>query len=195
MPTSKNISSSELKNRLLEVHQSLESRKRTEVWINAAFMILIWVISLILIEQQAYLSPLSKISFLVLMIGLSVFAVFIGMKKLAKTPFMEFYRNFSNDSGIPELTYALDLEKNTAGNPKLVEAAIFKNLELVDPSLFNAKLNDYLTSHPITARLKTKRLYSGALLILSVITAFSFSEAGLRLSQFWVPFHKPNPYL
>lgn len=194
MPAEKKISGSELRTLLTKTHKTIESRRRTEVFFNALFVLLLWVISLLLIEQQYFMSPYMKGLLLFAMLALGTGTLFFGLKWFAPTTFMEFYRSFSRSAGIPELTYALDLEKNSSGNPRLVEAAIFKNLVLVDTETLNTKLDQFLFTHPATSRLRNRRLFSVALLLLTIITSFSFSQSGARLAQFWVPFQKPNPY-
>lgn len=194
MTTPKHISNSELKEHLLGAYKRLESKKRTEVWSNALLLALCWILSLIFIEYIFYLAPAAKIGAIASLIVISIVTIIWGNRTLRKIPFIEFYRSFSQQAGIPELSYALDLEKNTQANPRLVEAAIFKNLELIDPGLLQSKLVDFLSTNPINKRLRKKQTLLVALILITGITGYRFSSAGVRLAQFWVAFEQPNPY-
>ena len=194
MPAEKKISGSELRTLLTKTHKTIESHRRTEIFFNALFVLLLWVICLLLIEQHYFMPPFLKALFLLGTLAIALGSIFLGRRRITPTSFMEFYRAFSRSAGIPELTYALDLEKNSSGNPRLVEAAIFKNLELVDPEILNTKLDQFLFTHPATTRFKNRRLFSFLLLLLTIITTYSFSDSGLRLARFWESFQKPNPY-
>jgi hypothetical protein len=194
MSSSTDSSTKSLKQQLLSAHQKLENKKKLLAPLNAVLVIVAWLMVFIIIENLAYLPVEWKAATLFgLLIGAGV-TLWMGNRNQISSKFIEFYRAFSAHSNLKELGYALDLEKNTVANPKLVEAAIFRNLELVDPEIFTRKLSEYVQSSEISATIRRRSLVVGLMLIASVATAYNFKEATFRYLAFYESFQKPNPF-
>lgn len=183
-----------LKLKLIDAYERLEKKKKLHSVLDPLLLISFWLISFILIENIAYLSiELKSFSFAALF-AVSVFMIWRGRKKLEKTEFIEFYRKFSTSAKLKELSYALDLEKNTDAHPKLVEAAIFKNLELVDQSIFQNKLIEYVRSNSINISNRNKLILLALSIFVGLFTSINFDEATSRYFSFYQAYEKPNPF-
>lgn len=185
---------SNLKEILLRVLSIFEKRKRLNVLIGASVVVAVWITSLILLENVIYFSPEVKIGFLGVLLLIAVLTIWFGFKNIKSQTFIEFYRIFARSSGIPELSYALDLETSTNANPKLVEAAILKNLGLVDETILKKKLKEFLDNAQITKQFSIKRNMSLISVTLLFVTAFSLNSPTERLVNFWIEYEKPNPF-
>lgn len=190
--TQHNVSS--VKQNLTEVHKIFEKKKRLNILFSSLLLVFIWIIVLILFEHTFYLLPSSKISLLLLLFTGSTISIWVGLKRVKKQNFIDFYRDFARSTDLVELSYALDLEKSTNANPELIKAAIFKNLELVKPELLTTRLSDFLSNSSIAKQLSLKRVLSIGSLIFLLITAFGFKNSTLRLANFWEYYEKPNPF-
>lgn len=189
-----NSSTDNLKQQLLRVFQKLESNRKRAGFIDALLCLTIWGIAFILIEQVSYLSPLIKLGSALSVLVLAIFILWQARKRFKSQKFIEFYRQFANSADIKELGYALDLEKDSFANPKLVEAAIFKNLELVKPDYFKSKLKEFDVQHPASVSIKKKYVVLSLSALLLIVTAINFQEATGRYISLFESFEKPNPY-
>jgi hypothetical protein len=188
-------STASLKNRLLDTFERLERKKTFQSVIDALIIIAVWVTVFILIEKVSYL-PIELKSFsLISLIALSCYVIWNGRKNIRKTEFIDFYRSFSAKSNLKELSYALDLEKNTVANPKLIEAAIFKNLELVNEDQLINKLEEFYRDNSLTRSSKRKWLLLSIALVVGLFTALNFDNATYRYLTFFQEYQKPNPFL
>ncbi len=192
--TSSTNTSSKIREKLTRVHSSLHKKKKQSVVYGGLTLLAAWLIVLIFGEQILYLAPSTKITLLSLLIIISGVSTWRGISLIRKNSFIEFYRSFARSSQLKELSYALDLETSRNANPKLVEAAIFKNLEEVNPSVLDEKLNSFLDESEISKKVSLFRTISIASLVMLCISVFSLNEASSRLTQFWVHFEKPNPF-
>ena len=174
-----------------------------------------------LLEQQFYLDPWVKSVGLAVIASTKLFSLWWTRQKGPQSSFEEFYRQFSRQSGLEELRYAVDLMQAEDTKKKVTEillttlitsasstvsssvspiqqafidAAILQNLEQVpQPKLTNA-LDDHIRSLP-TARVIRQRLqWIGIFLVLGGFTAFNFSDGTQRLLSFWQSYEQPNPY-
>ncbi|MBO6523655.1 MAG: hypothetical protein JJ971_07525 [Balneolaceae bacterium] len=186
--------SDQLREKLLGIHSSLQRKEQQNALFGGIILFLVWITALILIEQIFYLVPSVKITLLILLVGVTGISIWMGLRSLRSTSFIEFYRSFAKTSNLKELSYALDLEKSSNANPKLVEAAIFKNLEQVNPQVLNESLTAFLSSSRITSELRLKQNIALASLVILLITGFGFQSSSARLVQFWETFEKPNPF-
>lgn len=186
--------SDQLREKLLGIHISLQRKEKQNALFSGAILSLIWISVLIFVEEILYLAPSVKITLLSLLIGVTGMAIWIGLRSLKSSSFIEFYRSFARSSNLQELSYALDLEKSSNANPKLVEAAIFKNLEQVNPQVLDENLTSFLEGSRVTHQLKLKRNIGLASLVILLITGFSLQSSSIRLAQFWETFEKPNPF-
>ncbi len=186
--------SDQLRGKLLGLHSSLQRKEQQNALFGGVILFIIWITALIFIEEIFYLTPSVKTTLLSLLIGVTGISIWVGLQSVKQTSFIEFYRSFARSSNLKELSYALDLEKSSNANPKLVEAAIFKNLEQVNPKALDQSLNSFLKNSRITNQLRLKRNISLASLIILLITGFGFQSSSSRLAQFWAEYEKPNPF-
>ncbi|MFV1884743.1 MAG: DUF4175 family protein [Balneola sp.] len=186
--------SSQLRAQLTRVHTSLQKKKRQNALLSGIIVFLIWSIVFIFAEEVLYLAPPTKITLLLLLVSVTGFSIWRGVKAINEVSFIEFYRSFARSSDIKELSYALDLEKSTNSNPKLVEAAIFKNLEQVNPQILEDNLSTFLKEASVSKQVSLKRNIVLASTLILLITVFGFNESASRVVQFWATFEKPNPF-
>ncbi|GAB5409645.1 MAG: hypothetical protein BalsKO_20100 [Balneolaceae bacterium] len=187
-----NVSS--VKQLLSEAHLLFEKEKKLNIVLGGSTLFLIWIIAFILIEHIFYLLPATKITLLLFLFTGIISMIWVGLRRIKEQSFIDFYRVFARSADLVELSYALDLEKSTNANPKLIEAAIFKNLELVKPDLLKTKLSDFQSGSTISKQFSLKRLLSLGSLLLLFIIAFGFKSSTQRLANFWVSYEKPNPF-
>lgn len=187
-------STATLKEVLLNTFERLEKKKSVQIYLHALLLVVIWFVVFILIEQVAYLSVELKSGSIIGLLLFSGYIIWSGLRSIKKTSFIDFYRRFSVYSNLKELGYALDLEKNKVANPKLVEAAIFRNLELVNPDLFNTKLDDFYRSNPHTRSFQKKWTFLVLFTALGLLTVFNFDNASYRYLTFYQTYSKPNPF-
>lgn len=191
--TSKNTSS-QIREQLSSIHRTIGSKERQNVLFGAFIVLISWLLLILLVEESLFLNPSIKAISFILLSTFFLFALYKGLKEIRPQSFESFYRKFSRSSKLEELKYALDLESSTNANPKLVEAAIFKNLEQVEPLKLQQSLSSYLKEAEISKKLLLKQILGILSFILLCITMVSLPNASKRLSQFWVTFEKPNPY-
>ena len=199
--------------------KSLAQRTTLGLW-NAGLVGLMLFLVLLLLEQQFYLDPWIKSVGLAVIASTKLFFLWWTRQKGSQSSFEEFYRQFSRQSGLEELRYAVDLmqsldAKNKAGDSSdadsassnssvsssvspvqqaFIDAAILQNLEQVPQPKLTTALNDHIRSLP-TARMIRQRLqWIGIFLVLGGFTASNFSDGTQRLLSFWQNFEKPNPY-
>lgn len=201
--------------------QSLAQRTTLGLW-NAGLVGLALFMVLLLLEQQFYLAPWIKGLGLAAIATAKLFSLWWTRQHDRPTRFEEFYRQFSRQSGLEELRYAVDLmqsedAKNKAGDisdsanstssdsasstasvspvqQAFIDAAILQNLEQVPQAKLSAALDEYIRTLP-TARLARQRLqWMGLFIVLGVITAVNFSGGTQRLLSFWQSYEQPNPY-
>lgn len=183
-----------LKAKLLYIYEKIEKHKSYNSLLDALQVLLIWGIVFILIEHVVYLPIEIKSGSIVGVIILCSLVYWKKKRSIKSTNFIDFYRRFSSVSNLKELSYALDLERNTLAHPKLIEAAIFKNLELVKLEQFNSKLNEFYHSNPFTQSLAKKGVFLLLLVGANILTALNFNDATIRYLTFYQDFKKPNPY-
>lgn len=186
---------SQLKQKVTSTYTSLEKKKKLGVFWGGAILSLIWLMVLLFLEELLYLSPSYKIGILLALILTTFISIYTGLRNLTPQTFIDFYRRFSRSCNLKELSYALDLEKSVDANPKLVEAAILKNLEQVNASVLDSALQSFVQNSSENKRAKSRRLFAVASLIVISISSLSLSNSTQRLFQFWVAFEKPNPYI
>ena len=195
--------------------QSLAQRTTLGLW-NAGLVGLALFLVLLLLEQQFYLAPWIKGLGLGAIAATKLFSLWWTRRHDRPTRFEEFYRQFSRQSGLEELRYAVDLmqsedAKSKAGDisdtetdsstasvspvqQAFIDAAILQNLEQVPQAKLSAALDEYIRTLP-TARLARQRLqWMGVFIVLGVITAVNFSGGTQRLLSFWQSYEQPNPY-
>lgn len=186
--------SSQLRAQLTRVHTSLQNKKRQNALFSGLIVFLIWSIVFIFAEEVLYLASPTKITILLLLVSVTGFSIWRGIQAINEVSFIEFYRSFARSTNHKELSYALDLEKSTNSNPKLVEAAIFKNLEQVNPRVLEESLSTFLKEASVSKQVLLKRNIGLASLLILLITVFGFNESASRVAQFWATFEKPNPF-
>jgi hypothetical protein len=171
---------------------------------------------LLLLEQQFYLAPWIKGIGLTAIATTKLFSLWWTRRQGQQKSFEEFYRQFSRQSGLEELRYAVDLMQSEDAKSKVgdtsasdsasstasvspvqqafIDAAILQNLEQVPQPKLSAALDEYIRNLP-TARLARQRLqWMGVFFFLWVITAVNFSSGTQRLLSFWQSYEQPNPY-
>jgi hypothetical protein len=143
---------------------------------------------LLLLEQQFYLAPWIKGLGLAAIATTKLFSLWWTRRHDRPTRFEEFYRQFSRQSGLEELRYAVDLMQSedaknkaedisdSASSPAsvspvqqaFIDAAILQNLEQVPQAKLSAALDEYIRTLP-TARLARQRLqWMGVFFVLGV---------------------------
>jgi len=205
---------------LQKAHQnSLAQRKTLGLW-NAGLVGLALFLVLLLLEQQFYLAPWVKGLGLAAIATTKLFSLWWTRRQGQEKSFEEFYRQFSRQSGLEELRYAVDLMQSEDAKSKVgdssdpdsdsasstasasvspiqqafIDAAILQNLEQVPQPKLSAALDEYIRNLP-TARLARQRLqWMGVFFVLGVITAVNFSSGTKRLLSFWQSYEQPNPY-
>ncbi|MCR9132573.1 MAG: hypothetical protein NXI08_08365 [bacterium] len=194
MNTPANNKADHLKKKLHQAHQLLSGRqKRTTIAISVC-LIASWLLLFVLAETQLYLPPAIKIGSLLFLILLIAFLFWQKTSSTINDDFLTFYRRFSKHSKLKELGYALDLERSSNANPKLIEAAIYKNLELVEEQQFDHSLTQFISSHPSTLTFKRNSLLAVFACVVASASFFNFNEATQRYFSFTQQFEKPNPY-
>lgn len=188
-------STEELKRILKKAHHRFERYKTLSVLANISIIFIGWLLVLLFLEDWLYLSSLEKSVLLSILTLLSLFFLFRGLSSLRKEDFMTFYRHFAWDSKLEPLSYALDLEKATNANPKLVEAAIYRNLEEIDADTLDSELTSFLANNRYIRTLKNSTILIGFLLMSLIFTGLKYPEPAIRLAKFWQDYKKPNPFL
>ncbi|MDC3136899.1 hypothetical protein OBA44_04940 [Bacteroidota bacterium] len=192
---------------------SLAQRTTLGLW-NAGLVGLALFLVLLLLEQQFYLAPWIKGLGLAAIATTKLFSLWWTRRQGQQKSFEEFYRQFSRQSGLEELRYAVDLMQSEDAKSKVgdtsdsasstasvspihqafIDAAILQNLEQVPQPKLSAALDEYIRNLP-TARLARQRLqWMGVLFVLGAITAVNFSSGTQRLLSFWQSYEQPNPY-
>ncbi|MEX0719385.1 MAG: hypothetical protein WD059_01875 [Balneolaceae bacterium] len=189
------INSSQAEQKLYTAYQSLASKKRSTVLLRSLFILLAGITAFIIAEDLFYFSSLTKTFLLLVIVALSTFSLWGGMKTITNQSFQEFYRIFSRSSNLPELKDTLDLEKSTSGNRKLIDAAIFQNLSKLEPAKLEKVLTDYVSQADISHQYQRTLLLSFLTLIIAGLTIFNFNHAFERSVTFWEAYEKPNPYV
>jgi len=190
-----------------EHRNSLAQRTTLGLW-NAGLVGLALFLVLLLLEQQFYLAPWIKGLGLAAIATTKLFSLWWTRRQGQEKSFEEFYRQFSRQSGLEELRYAVDLMQSEDAKSKVgdtsvsvspiqqafIDAAILQNLEQVPQPKLSAALDEYIRNLP-TARLARQRLqWMGVFIVLGVITAVNFSSGTQRLLSFWQSYEQPNPY-
>ena len=194
---------------------SLAQRTTLGLW-NAGLVGLALFLVLLLLEQQFYLAPWLKGLGLTATATSKLFSLWWTRRQDQQKSFEEFYRQFSRQSGLEELRYAVDLMQSEDAKSKVgdtsdsdstsstasvspiqqafIDAAILQNLEQVPQPKLSAALDEYIRNLP-TARLARQRLqWMGVFFVLGAITAVNFSSGTERLLSFWQSYEQPNPY-
>lgn len=195
--------------------QSLAQRTTLGLW-NAGLVGLALFLVLLLLEQQFYLAPWIKGLGLAAIATSKLFSLWWTRRHDRPTRFEEFYRQFSRQSGLEELRYAVDLMQSEDAKSKVrdisdtnsaastasvspvqqafIDAAILQNLEQVPQPKLSTALEEYIRNLP-TARLARQRLqWMSVFIVLGAITAVNFSSGTQRLLSFWQSYEQPNPY-
>lgn len=192
--TPEQYNASQLKQKVSKTYADLERKKKLSVFWGGAILFIIWIVALLFLEELLYLVPSYKIIAFAALILATVASIYVGLRKLSPQTFIDFYRAFSRSSSLQELSYVLDLETSANANPKLVEAAILKNLEQVDPTILDTALREFIKNSSENIRVSSRRLLAIVSVIVLLISAVSLKQSAQRLGQFWVTFEKPNPY-
>ncbi len=183
-----------LKKKLQYAHGLYRGRVSRNTIAVSVWMAAIWLVLFVLIETEFYLAPAIKIGSVIVLASLIGVVLWRKNQQTNDIDFLSFYRQFSKQSSLKELRYALDLERTVNANPKLVEAAIYKNLELIDEHKFDVALQSFITSHQVTTQFKRNAWLAGLSIVIAVISFWNFSEATERYFSLTQPFEKPNPY-
>jgi hypothetical protein len=183
---------------------------------NAGLVGLALFLVLLLLEQQFYLNPWVKSVGLAVIASTKLFSLWWTRQKGPESSFEEFYRQFSRQSGLEELRYAVDLMQAEDAKSKVgdtsdsdsasstasispiqqafIDAAILQNLEQVPQTKLTTALNDHIHSLPNARVIRQRLLWIGIFLVLGGFTAFNFSDGTQRLLSFWKSYEQPNPY-
>lgn len=194
MNTTGTTKSDYLKKKLHDAHGLLSGRTSRNSIVVSFWIIATWLVLFVLMETKFYLSPGIKIGSIVFLASLIGIYIWRKNQQTDDVDFLSFYRQFSKQSSLKELGYALDLERSVNANPKLVEAAIYKNLELVDEHKFDTALQSFITSNPATIQFKRNVWFAGLSAVIAVVSFWNFSEATERYFSLTQQFEKPNPY-
>lgn len=194
MNTTGTTKSDYLKKKLHHTHGLLSGRISRNSIVVSFWMIATWLVVFVLMETEFYLSPGIKISSIVFLASLIGIYIWRKNQQTNDVDFLSFYRQFSKQSSLKELGYALDLERSVNANPKLVEAAIYKNLELVNEHKFDTALQSFISSHPATIQFKRNAWLAGLSAVIAIVSFWNFSEATDRYFSLTQQFEKPNPY-
>ena len=206
---------------LEKAHKQSQTQRTTLGLWNAGLVGLTLFLVLLLLEQQFYLDPWVKSVGLAVIASTKLFSLWWTRQKEPQSSFEEFYCQFSRQSGLEELRYAVDLmqaedtkkkvvdssDADTASSDSssvsfsvspiqqaFIDAAILQNLEQVPQPKLATALNDYIRKLP-TARMIRQRLqWIGIFLVLGGFTAYNFSDGTRRLLSFWQSYEQPNPY-
>ena len=189
--------------------------QRLGVW-NAGLIGAALFILLILVEQALYLPPWVKGVSLSLIASTKLLMWWWTHRRHQRETFETFYRNFSRNSHLDELRYAVDLMRNeeqakqneqteqtedenaghrSALQQAFIDAAILQNLAKVTPTTLNRALDEYLNTHPLAQLRKNRQQWVGLFVLLGAFSAWNFSESTQRVLNFWVAYQAPNPYL
>ncbi len=94
---------------LQKAHKQSQAQRTTLGLWNAGLVGLALFLVLLLIEQQFYLDPWVKSVGLAVIASTKLFSLWWTRQKGPQSSFEEFYRQFSRQSGLEELRYAVDL--------------------------------------------------------------------------------------
>ena len=157
----------------------------------------LFFILLMVIENNAYLSPLLKTSLLVT--GLIISSI-IGWAVHKKTPPItrfNYYRKVTRDEKLDQLRYLLDLSEDYRGDREqvLYHAALNQNISQLDESNTKSKLNKWNSNSFSSVFLKRGGL--AFFFVLMITGAFSYQNPNTfnRSIQFFSVFEKPNPFV
>ena len=154
-------------------------------------------IVLIFAEQVLYLDPWLKTLALGAIASTKVGLWLWSSRHQPKENFQQFYRNFSKQSQLQELRYAVDLMQqggNTELQQRLIDAAIFQNLAKVPKATLDQALEQFLVQHPIAQLSRNRRKWVGLFGVVVLGTMWNFSESSSRVLNFWTAYEAPNPY-
>ncbi len=192
--TNPEYSSLQLKEILQKAHHGYNRSSFLNIVFGGVLVLIPWLCVLILIEHVFYLSPGLKTLSILGALLVSVFTIWKGYSLRKGISFIEFYRSFARSSNVLALTYALDLEKANNAHPKLVEAAIYKNLEQIERNVFIDSLANFLAQSDKVKASRRKITLSIGVLLVFALTSLSFDSASKRVGLFWLGFEKPNPF-
>lgn len=156
---------------------------------------------LMLIEQSAWLSPLLKSSLWIAGLAVGALSGWLLLQKLPAPDRLSFNRRLTKETGLEELRYLLDLEKEESGTSKsLREAAITHNLaklEAIEANPANSvklRITRFLGATPAALLLRRTGLIFGGLLLISFLFAGLNDGVASRSLAFFSTFEKPNPF-
>ncbi|MCC5935339.1 MAG: hypothetical protein JJU35_13915 [Balneolales bacterium] len=157
---------------------------------------------LMLIEQSAWLSPLLKSSLWLAGIAAGASISWLLLQKLPPPDRVSFNRRLTKNTGLQELRYLLDLEKQEAGtSPSLREAAVAQNLASLSKIDSNPadtaklRLTRWQAATPAAVIFRRSSLIFTGLLLINLIFAGFNEGVGTRSLAFLSVFEKPNPYV
>lgn len=201
---------------LQKAHKQSQAQRTTLGLWNASLVGITLFLVLLLLEQQFYLDPWIKGLGLAAIASTKLFSLWWTRRQGTPMSFEEFYLQFSRQSGLEELRYAVDLmqyedAKSEEANKKktnkqadiasvspiqqaFINAAILQNLEQVPQPKLTTILDEYIRNLPTASMIRQRLLWIGIFLMLGGFTAFNFSDGTLRLISFWQSYEKPNPY-
>ena len=109
--------------------------------------------------------------------------------------FKAFYKQFSRQRDIPQLTDALDLYyEESGGETGLSRAAIRQNLASLDPKNLSEAVTEYTARHRLYRMYRTGLKALGAVLLLLVAFASLKPDAMSRFADLGTTYTPPNPY-
>ncbi|MFN1834589.1 DUF4175 family protein [Balneola sp. MJW-20] len=188
------IKSDQVKRLLKDSYSQLIRKEQLIGIFKSAFILTIWIISLILLESYFYLGREWKSAIILSALVVAVLIYLRERSNFRNTHYEDFYRSFSRTSGLPELKDALDLEKNN-GNRELIDRAILQNLSRVESDTLQKRLKEYSTALPVSGQYLNYLQLSGLSLIVLLLCLFNFSNAASRSAEFWISHQMPNPFI
>ena len=151
--------------------------------------------SYVLLEHSIYFSSGVK-AFAVLAVLLSSSIIpYIWMAKISKTPFRNFYTEFSDRYHLPELKYLIDFSiYERFSRSAFYEAARKQNFDALDKEEVSKKLESYKKTHPISKLFRYSLIGVGVAILFLGSTVYTLPNSTSRALAFWQTYKKPNPY-
>ncbi|MCH8566740.1 MAG: DUF4175 family protein [Balneolales bacterium] len=163
------------------------------------FMIVFAV--LMLLEHQAYLSPLLKSSLWVAASAVAAIGAYLVYQKLPKLEKDSFYRRITRETELQQMRYLLDLGRlEDSSNQVFRDTAILQNLEVLraheqhPDSKPEVRIQRWLWNFPGAVYFRKIASVAGGVFAIILLISLFRTDAAVRSITFWGEFERPNPF-
>ncbi|MCH8557429.1 MAG: hypothetical protein LAT84_06405 [Balneolia bacterium] len=157
---------------------------------------------LMLIEQNAWLSPLLKVSLWVSGVIVGGLLWYGMMRRLPAPQETDFRRKLTRETELHELRYLLDLSQQTVDAADVLrDAAIDQNLaalQKIDESAHSGterRITRWIGNSPASVLFRRVMLVFAGLLFINLLYGFMHTDAAQRSLAFFQAYEKPNPFV